>query len=230
MLKRNRYTNEMYKLIYKIYWTGHKKHIRYLLDHYGAQVINDLQSLFNQYRANIFFDMGTLLGFVREGKLLDHDLDIDIGIVVENEEMKSNFKEFLIKNGCTIKAQYYINEIGIVEETYIRNRIAFDVCYYTNRKDKSVCFLMYRRPGKEYSLNVYEVVELHSSQITGIEKKYVYNIEVSIPNNPEEYLKNRYGNDWMTPNINYIYWKGPSAICTDYVGKGIFAESMPIEE
>ena len=42
-------------------------------------------------------DSGTLLGFIREGKLLKNDLDIDIGIMEDSISIET-LKKFIVKS------------------------------------------------------------------------------------------------------------------------------------
>ena len=46
----------------------------------------------------------------------------------------------------------------------------------------------------------------------------VLDIQINIPENPDQYLAETYGDDWKIPNPNYIYWENPKAIKTDLTG------------
>ena len=52
----------------------------------SKKVVNIVQNIFEESGYPFFFDMGTLLGIVRDGKLLKRDMDIDMGIYIENED------------------------------------------------------------------------------------------------------------------------------------------------
>ena len=54
----------------------------------GVQTVKAVQEILSETGVFFFFDMGTLLGIVREGRLLKHDMDIDIAVVVSCEEEK----------------------------------------------------------------------------------------------------------------------------------------------
>lgn len=47
----------------------------------ASKALENLASVFNAHGLKFFLVSGTLLGYEREGKLLDHDKDIDIGVI-----------------------------------------------------------------------------------------------------------------------------------------------------
>ena len=52
-------------------------------------------------------DSGTLLGLVREGKLLEHDRDIDIGVWEHDIAKLSGLTQFFRESNCRIRATKY---------------------------------------------------------------------------------------------------------------------------
>ena len=184
----------------------------------GLKTIETIQRFLQKEKFDFFFDMGTLLGIIREGRLLGHDLDIDVGCFVNSNEEKERLSSTLIKNKCQLKYRYEIEGIGVVEESYILNNIKFDVNFYFTENDKSVCYLMYKDPGMEYDKDCLSVVKLTCSRIEMIRSYKWRDVDINVPENPEQYLANRYGENWRIPDKNYIYWKGPSTIPTNLKG------------
>ena len=168
-----------------------------------------------------FFDMGTLLGIIREGRLLGHDMDVDLGAIVDGEEGKLRIRELLIKAGCEHARSFVIDEIGVVEDSFVYSEIRFDVAYYKQIEDKSVMYLMYTDPAKSRQDGLYDVVELSVSQIQDLDTVDFHGKSINVPRNSEEYLAQRYGANWRIPDKNYIYWKGPSTRPTDLLAKQI---------
>ena len=41
---------------------------------------------------------------------------------------------------------------------------------------------------------------------------------INLPDKTEQFLKYVYGDNWMIPDPNYIYWENPSAIKIDLKG------------
>ncbi|HRX15412.1 MAG TPA: hypothetical protein P5123_03785, partial [Spirochaetota bacterium] len=52
-----------------------------LRNKYSDIAIRDICEVFNSCKVPFFFAAGTALGFIREGKVLEHDADIDVGIM-----------------------------------------------------------------------------------------------------------------------------------------------------
>lgn len=215
-LRNFRFTKNLYYYLSKVKanWI-HSSKLKNM-HHYGESTIQKLEEILEESGLLFFFDMGTLLGIVREGKILKHDLDIDIGVFVSSEEGKKSLLDLLVMNECKRRFSYSITGLGIVEESFILNNIKFDVNYYYREKNNDACFLMYSLPEKDYTLGHQSVVKLVCKPILSTCKIQFGNGNITIPSNSEAYLAERYGANWQTPDKSYIYWKGPSAIPTDY--------------
>ena len=140
---------------------------------------------------------------------MGHDLDIDLGCFVDSEEEKKEISDLLEKNGCALKYQYTADGLGIVEESYMCNKVKFDVNYYVNEDSSSICYLLYDDP-QNYSPDFMSVVKLSCDKIEEIVPYKWNGMVVNVPKNPEQYLAQRYGENWRIPDKNYVYWKGPS--------------------
>lgn len=184
----------------------------------GVETVKTVQEILESTGVFFFFDMGTLLGIVREGRLLRHDMDIDIAAVVGSEEEKAALREALVARGCAIRYSYSIEELGTVEESFMMSDIKFDINYYIREDDRDVCYLMYEEPGREYKHGELSVVKLSSPHISVLEKKDFNGTMINVPKNAEDYLAVRYGENWRIPDKGYVYWKGPSTSPTDFVG------------
>ena len=68
----------------------------------GEDTVVRVQKILSETGVFFFFDMGTLLGIVREGRLLKHDMDIDIGVRLKDEEEIKALRETLISKGCVL--------------------------------------------------------------------------------------------------------------------------------
>lgn len=186
----------------------------------GSNALILLQNTLSKTGVNFFFDMGTLLGLIREGKILDHDLDIDIAAKLDKVEQMAIIKEELSKIGAKRAFYFYVDEVGIVEESYVVDGIKFDICYYSTDREKDYCYLMYQNPEKKYeSDEVYDVVKLTCDSIKEIKTIPFKGSYLNVPNDEIKYLMTRYGEKWNVPDKGYIYWKGPSASFVDYIGK-----------
>ncbi len=209
------------KLYVKLYNMKHKKEFeakRKALQENGIKLIHFLQDTMSEYE--FFFDMGTLLGIIREGKLLGHDLDVDMAVLPRDEGERDRIIKTLQDAGCELKSSYETEGIGIVEDSFVIDGIKFDVNYY-RQEEKDYCYLMYQGNDKEYAEGEMSVVRLECSHIEMIVKTEFSGKEINVPQNPENYLAERYGKNWRIPDKNYVYWCGPSATQIDNKGKQI---------
>lgn len=187
----------------------------------GILIIKKVQETLSQNGVFFFFDMGTLLGIIREGGFIKHDLDIDIAVRVDSEDEKLRIKEIFSSVGAEECFRYTAEGLGIVEQSFSYMDVKFDINYYITKGDNDYCYLMYRHPDKEYEGDDMSVVELSCAHVVNTELHKLYNIDVNVPENPEAYLANRYGETWRIPDKGYVYWKGPSTAPTEYIGKKI---------
>lgn len=219
-LRENRITSSLYKKLYTL--RHHKefceiKERRDAIQQNGIALIHFLQDvLSNEF---FFFDMGTLLGIVREGRLLGHDLDVDLGVILNNKDEIEKVRSLLTEVGCEHVRSFLIDEIGIVEDSFKYNKIRFDVSYYHQREEDSVVYLTYIDPEQPLEPGLYKVVELVTSKIESVDLIEFGGKKINVPTNSEKYLSERYGMNWKIPDKGYVYWKGPSAKLTNYVGK-----------
>lgn len=192
-----------------------KKQKNFKLKKNGQNVIEYLQKILEKKNVKFFFDMGTLLGIIREGHLLGHDIDIDIGVFLTNEEEKEDLCKYLESEHCQLKYKFSVKELGVVEYSYLYNEIKFDITFYTNKDKKSICHLLYP---DTVETKIMRVVELSCPIINNTDKYNWNDININVPHDPESYLCHRYGDNWKIPDKNYIYWKGPSTKPTNYIG------------
>ena len=209
-LGTNRLTKKLYYQLYAYKAKQANKKKRKHLQKNGLNLVqrlnNDLEALNFQF----FFDMGTMLGLVREGRLLSHDLDIDIGLLNccgrEDEVVKS-----ITSKGYQHKYRFTTSDGTVIEDSFTAQGIKFDVNYYTQTEEEAICYLCFRQPEKDYSYNSYEIVSLHCDRIDALCKYPVGDFSLSLPQNHEKLLEQKYGETWKIPDVHWKYWKGPNA-------------------
>ena len=120
-----------------------------------------------------------MLGFIRDGKFLSHDTDLDTGIF---EDVSSDsLKEAIYNAGCfSIMPQRTSHCIRI------RHANGTPIDIFTHYKEKND----YWHSGVK--------VSWHNSPF---KLKYIdfIGIHICIPDNPERYLEENYGKEWRVP-------------------------------
>jgi len=158
---------------------------------------------------------GTLLGLIREQRILPWDKDLDIGIL--NSTNKDKIIDLFLKEGYTLM-DYGLHSDYVVFE-FKNTEIDFN--FFNERNDIFQSLWRVAKNSKVLALIRFflDFVNLDSSSFKflwtnkgyGINKqdlfplkiKFILNQSFIIPNNPENVLEFLYGTNWQTPNINY---------------------------
>lgn len=176
----------------------------------GLRAIEHLHKCLEGEDVLFFVDYGTLLGLVREGKLLDHDLDIDMGVIVNSNNTRSRVRRALMSGGFKAKFEFYLNDL-IAEDSYTWKKVKLDVIYYEANDDKCVSHLFYCKPGKTYLPGHADTVGIEHPLLEGTNVLEVNGYQLNAPSDPEAWLAVKYGENWRVPDKGWVYWKGPSA-------------------
>lgn len=155
-------------------------------------------------------EAGTLLGIVRENRLLPWDNDVDITITrqFENQLLKSLWKIRLC--GYKVKAKYFNRDLKYFKKGELRIiKIKHKNPLKLFKTDVILDIFIKRKIDKEYYWTVgieapvlKSVPEKFYDQLTQLEfegKNY------SVPRDYEGYLENHYGENWRTPVKKWDY-------------------------
>ncbi len=215
-------TKHLYLALFNLYsgmrFRKYTAERRKLLHQNGEKTVHAIQKILESTDVFFFFDMGTLLGIIREGRLLRHDMDIDVAVFAKDASQKESLKQTLLAKGCTLRYSYSVEELGVVEDSFVYNDIKFDINYFSEEAGSDICYLMYNDPERALPERSMHVVRLTTPHISALKKVDFGGCMINVPADPETYLAARYGKNWRIPDKNYIYWKGPSTSPTDYIG------------
>jgi hypothetical protein len=183
-----------YKIIFYIYLPLSKVKAEYLHKN-GVKVLSDITTLLKHEKIYHWVDGGTLLGIVRDKKLIDGDIDIDIGILIDDSEVLYSalidnyfnicyFYEDLKGCKCIIRAEKY--NVGIDFEVFTKSRVG----YYRDsprRLPKSVESVT----GNESAVLRYKFDKILIDELS---KCIFFGVELNIPKNYDKYLSVYYSN------------------------------------
>ncbi|MGL5150854.1 MAG: LicD family protein [Clostridium sp.] len=174
---------------------------------YGVEALGKVSKVLEESKVEYWADFGTLLGIYREGKLLSHDMDIDMGIMRESysEEMEQN----LLKEGF-MKLKEFTVDGEIVEQTWKWNGVLIDLFFY-ERKEGKICAYEFYTKGE----SVITKIDDTKSECTDLSAMIMYlpdngtkviefnGYSLRVPSNEDEYLKSVYGPSYMVPDKNW---------------------------
>lgn len=209
ILKNSYLTKKGYKKLSKIYQRYKKANYNNLVQGKGPNILIELEKILEQTECEFFFDMGTLLGIIREGKLIDFDADIDIGIILRNPQIILDVRKAMVSNGAIYTRKYIVDNIGETINSFKYKGIDIDICYYFETSQDLIGYLFYD-PENKYETDILHVVRTKCSLIQQIDKFEFNNYHINVPQMKEKYLSERYGKNWMIPDKNYVYWKANS--------------------
>jgi phosphorylcholine metabolism protein LicD len=149
---------------------------------------------------------GTLLGYVREKDFISYDYDIDLGVFHNKKNL--NLENILIKYGFKKIREFQIDD-GIygLEQTYELNGVTVDFFYNIDNGGEFLAHTFYSE--ETYSMN--QTIERNGGLLVTEFTFTPYELErikfkggyFYIPKNPDLYLKEYYGEDYMIPNKNW---------------------------
>ncbi len=175
----------------------------------GIPVLKELDEILTQNQIRYSITYGSLLGAIRDGAPIKHDLDFDICMWAN--EYSADLQHMLQNHAFKLKRRILVdNGASGREETYHKNGVDIDFFYIYSDADSSTyscCFKAFPDCVTfENSMKTYGYLQVRRLQIpvssTTIRVPFA-NIEVSAMDNYEEFLKICYGPDYMTPDPNY---------------------------
>ena len=163
--------------------------------------------IFDKHNINYWAIGGTLLGSVREEKIIDHDDDIDIGILKKDylriNELQNDFE----KVGLVIESPK--KDFGLIkimkkdkDNNHKINKIFVDVFPYEKQENK---YIFSEVNARKVWPNAYFL----DDEIFPFGKSRLNNIEINIPNKSVTFLERFFGdcknnNDcWKIPTITH---------------------------
>ncbi|NQT62749.1 MAG: LicD family protein [Candidatus Marinimicrobia bacterium] len=156
-----------------------------------------------------WLDFGTLLGLIRENKLIDWDKDMDLSVRFESEEKMEQMISALGKHH-PVKTLPPSVRPGIWKLGRYRTVKTFHQKYGLIRTEPHLDFFtQYRGLYENQSEPTYRSViaglnnEIPASFVDELDSFQFEGHEYAIPNHAEDFLALRYGADWRTPKSDW---------------------------
>lgn len=166
----------------------------------GDSVIEHVHRVLHTSGNMFFVDAGTLIGIYRDGKLLKRDMDVDMGVLVNDQNEILKIRELLISKGLHLTIKFSTPNNGFIQDAYDCYGVRVDICYFVNDGSSSICYVLY---------DDNKIVRMTFSKINRIKHYQYKNQVVNIPEDSDKYLEERYGKTWRIPDPSFKYWEGP---------------------
>lgn len=204
-----------YRIYEKIFWKIKGKQKNKGLHKLGYEYIKKMNEVLDTTGIKYFITYGTLLGIIREGKFIEHDDDIDFGVICDENFSWDKIENAMKKIGMKKKHQFRL-EGEVTEQTYVINKLSVDFfLFYPYDGKNQLTYSYFRKANRIYEEGKFEVSKEIVPQITNVRKFENENGIFSIPENAEEFLEKEYGENWKTPDPN---WKEKMNVMEGKIG------------
>ena len=170
----------------------------------ALKMLHDVTEILDKYNVEYWLDFGTLLGIVRENRILPWDDDMDISIFPKDiEVVRTKVMPELKKLKYRDYLRFFSKNIDPLQKGAPRAfKVRDNRLFFLKGYVKLDIFILYKEADK---LHWVEHGELHSLPANLLEEFSYHEFngkKYRIPKNYDAYLTYHYG-DWRIPNENY---------------------------
>ncbi len=190
------------------------------------EILHKLGQILKNEGVPYILEAGTLLGVIRENRLLPWDNDVDITITSEWASSLLKIRSLLHQQGFRTKMRYYKQDMGTLYKNTPRIlKIQTRKCYFFKGESLVDIFIKYKN-GDQYFWAVDDknpVIKqcpdyFYDEQIT-----YTFDgQEFLVPKEFESYLEYHYGKNWRTPIKKWDFRMDDACIKTELKTKNSF--------
>lgn len=180
-----------------------------------TDILNRTVKAFNKLNVPVFLSSGTCLGYFREGKFIDYDYDIDVGIFAHYYSPK--IKKVMAEEGLYLYRVLGNPKDGMEMSFRLKNtplgkyaKIDVFLHYPETDEDGKKYYNWYTYAAPKFKKKIqYRVSKFKLKRV-----KFM-GINVYVPDPTLKYIEEHYGEDWMIPKrpfTDYIYHTSPKSI------------------
>ena len=177
----------------------------------AINVLNDFDSCMVQNGFDYTLAFGTMLGAVREHGFIQHDLDLDVAMWIDQHSQ--SFRDCMLNAGFNLLHELTVdNGKSGLELTYYKDDVTIDIFFVYPAIDKyPYCCDFLAVPGSAsfaHSMERFGRIIARRLQLPWT-REYIRvpfaNLQLPICKNADEILAFRYGPDYLIPNPKWHY-------------------------
>jgi len=210
MIMNNKTLKYLLRPLYKTFQKPFQIKQNYIFRRNGLEALEKLESAFSRHDILFWLEFGTLLGAIRENNFIKHDLDIDIGLFLDNDTLL--IEEIMIDSGF-VKVQQIEIEDGTygMEQSYLYKGVTIDLFYFTKRESSIYCHVFTTLYDESWSNtksnNLGLIPYEHDFPYKGFKYIEFLGMKVRVPLNEHEHLIAQYGENYMIKNAKWNPYK-----------------------
>lgn len=174
--------------------------------------------VFDKMGVKWWLEAGTCLGAIRDHDFIAHDPDIDIGVWTENAVAFANDLSVKMLEAGFAEYKRWQHEGRIIEISFTKADSKVDVFLFYERN--GLAWHGAFGPANDNGSGDYDrfLPHVFTRRLFDELKPIEFcGLTVNVPNPPEQYLRERYGAGWETPDREYKYWKDCRSIAPKFL-------------
>lgn len=159
--------------------------------------VRDMLDTLTAHGVRAWVQDGTLLGLIRDGRVIPWDHDTDVGAFMTDWNVHAHHA--LLESGWHLKATLGKTDDGL-QHRWTRNGIKTDIFFYYTNPDGSIWHAAYVNNVKQYRFTYAAFGTKLIDTSAGM---------MLAPDPPEAFLVAKYGSDWRTPKRKWHFARDP---------------------
>lgn len=186
-----------------------------LLKENAHQILKEFEEVNNQLGHKIWIEAGTLLGYVREGAILAHDIDMDFAMLNPKDASElDRIIEFLAERNFVLNRKL-VYKGDVKEISFSYNGLNVDIILFERVNEKVISTTMIWYGMNALNKPVDIEAFYYELPMEELEQVSFMDATTYVPTNSVDYLKGYYGEDYLIPNTNYDWRKNPIYVSVD---------------
>lgn len=207
VIENNKFIATIFRAIYRNTILKYKLYSqnKNFLKH-SKETLLQMNKVFEELGIQYWLEYGTLLGATRDKDFIKHDLDIDLGLFLD--DYSTNIKIVLGKYGFRKIRDISIDDGNYgFEESYVYKGVVVDLFYFTKKKDGMYSHVFKNEEGKSWHKTIVDngglIVREMIFPYNGFIEIDFLGTKYPVPKDSHSHLKSFYGENYMIKDTSW---------------------------